>query len=271
MTPSYAMTVVVPTRDSARTLAACLDSILAQSLKDIQLVVVDNGSTDDTVQVASSRANAVLEAGPERSAQRNVGWRAEPHSETVAFIDSDMVLEPHVLEEAANALAQNDRLGGVIVTERSFGEGFFSKCRVLEKQLYTGDERVEAARVIRRAVLEEIGGYNEALTAFEDWDLHDRILSTGYGVGRTTSTIWHDEGRLSLIAAFRKKRYYGRWLHIARANGALNRPLVNRIFVKHPWLLLRFPHYAAGLFLLKSVECVGMLLGSESARRENAP
>jgi len=270
MTPGMTIvTAVVPTKDSGRTIAACLESLRRQTQPGVQIVVVDNASTDDTVELARSRADVVIHGGPERSAQRNHGWlsTADPY---VVFVDSDMVLEPDVLRHAVDQLASAPAMGGVVIPEHAFGVGFFSRCRALEKALYLGDERVEALRVVRREVLHEVGGFDESLTAFEDWELHDRITHAGYGIGRTAAAIWHDEGRITLGTLFAKKRYYGRWLPTAHASGKLSRPLARRFFVKRPALLFRTPHRTAGLALLKTVELAGIVFGAADARRQRA-
>ena len=64
------VTVVVPTKNATPTLAACLQSLRSQT-HPCRTVVVDNGSTDSTRAIAEDGADAVLEIGPERSAQRN--------------------------------------------------------------------------------------------------------------------------------------------------------------------------------------------------------
>jgi len=94
--PPPEVTVVVPTRNAARTLAACLESLRAQTTP-CRTVVVDNGSTDATVTIAEQGADVVLHAGPERSAQRNYGARAYPAA-IVGFIDADMILAPSVVD-----------------------------------------------------------------------------------------------------------------------------------------------------------------------------
>jgi len=86
---------VVPTRDSARTLDACLRSLRAQTHPDVEVIVVDNQSTDGTAEIARRHADQVVAWGPERSAQRNKGTACAA-GDVVVFVDSDMVLEPHV-------------------------------------------------------------------------------------------------------------------------------------------------------------------------------
>ena len=94
--------IIVPTRNSARTLRSCLDSIRNQSVAST-VIVVDNGSTDDTVRIAEELADLVLHGGPERSAQRNIG-AAATDAPVLGFVDSDMILSPDVVRDAIGAI-----------------------------------------------------------------------------------------------------------------------------------------------------------------------
>ncbi|WP_245627916.1 glycosyltransferase family 2 protein [Actinomadura oligospora] len=257
------MTVVVPTRDSARTLERCLVSLRAQTVP-VEVIVVDNASADGTPEIAAAYADTVLAGGPERSAQRNLGWRAAS-GDVVAFVDSDMVLSEGVAAEAAEAFGADPGLGGLVIPEESFGQGFWARARAVEKHAYLGDPAVEAARIFRRTALADVGGYDEGLSAFEDWDLADRVAATGRAIGRTASGVLHDEGRLTLRSAYRKRRYYGRWLPAYRA-----RPTA-RSFGRGGTLrrlpLLSSPVVAAGVIVLKATETAGLLVGARDGGR----
>src|SRR4051794_38465045 len=112
---------VVPTRNSARTLEACLESLRAQTHPDVEVIVIDNRSTDGTVEIARRRADQFATCTNERSAQRNAGT-ARSTGEVVVFIDSDMVLEPHVATAIQDAFLAKADLGALVIPERSFGE-----------------------------------------------------------------------------------------------------------------------------------------------------
>src|SRR5579875_879461 len=161
------VSVVVPTRNSAASLRPCLQSIIDQSYPHVETVVVDNHSTDATVEIARSMASTVLTQGPERSVQRNAGARVAKGSYLV-FIDSDMVLAPAVIERCIQGVQANPALKGLIIPEESVGEGFWARCKALERSCYVGDDSVEAARFFRRDVFERTGGYDELLNAGED-------------------------------------------------------------------------------------------------------
>lgn len=258
---------IVPTRNSVRTIRACLDSIRAQHHPRVELMVVDNGSVDGTFECAEAVADIAQRGGPERSAQRNHGARMSS-GQLLVFIDSDMVLEPEIAGEAAAFFSANERLGAAVIPELSFGEGFWARCRSLEKLLYLGDPAVEAARIFRRSAFEQLGGYDESLTGPEDYDLPDRVRRAGWEPGRVSARVWHDEGRVHLPDLFRKKRYYGRTLaaYLGGSSSTRSRSLVRTRMLSNPRLLLREPVRAAGLVLLKLVDTAGLASGMLEAR-----
>jgi hypothetical protein len=160
-----AIAVVVPTRNSARTLRACLESIRAQRVA-CTLVVVDNHSTDETKAISAELADLVLEAGPERSAQRNRGAEATDAA-IVGFIDSDMALSPEVVGDAAAAI--RDGAASVIVPEVTVGEGYWARVRAYERTFYRGNDAIEGPRFFSRQTFDKVGGFDEAMTGPEDW------------------------------------------------------------------------------------------------------
>lgn len=278
--PYGTLTVVIPTKDSARTLERCLASVRSQvDLRGeplgVEIVVVDNSSTDGTAAIGRTSADRFETKGPERCAQRNFGMRLATN-EIVLFIDSDMVLEPLVCAQTFAAF--NDQAcGAVVVPEQSFGEGFWARCRSLEKRIAVGDRRTEAARGFRVSALRETGAWNESLTAAEDWDLTDRVIAAGWTISRCDALIRHDEGHVSLLGTFRKKRYYGQWVgayleqsqavsDTVRPSDRRSRLSPLRILAK-PRLLLEQPHVSVGLVVLKAVDALGIGLGVIDAKR----
>ena len=259
---------VVPTHNSVRTLESCLRSIRAQSHPNVELIVVDNGSTDSTLLIARAYADRVFAFRPTRSAaQRNAGWRAA-RGEIVVFIDSDMVVERGVAAESVRCFRLDPDVGALVVPEHSFGEGYLARCRALEKQLYLGDPSIEAARVFRAEAVAEVGGYDETRYAAEDWEFADRVRAVGWGVDRLEAGVLHDEGRISLSALFHKKRHYGRDLrgYLCHRNMAA-RPAGRAARLARPAELVRCPLLAVGIGVLKAVETFGLLCGAVGATR----
>jgi glycosyltransferase involved in cell wall biosynthesis len=255
--------VVVPTRNSARTLQACLESIRAQEVPCV-VVVVDNWSSDSTSEIAHRLADVFIQSGPERSAQRNAGAAATA-AEIVGFIDSDMVLTPNVVGEAVAAIAIGAR--SVVVPERTLGDGFWADVRAYERTFYQGSNAIEAPRFFPRSVFDAAGGFDEAMTGGEDWDLGIRTAGAGPQV-RIEATILHDEGRVRYLDACRKKAYYASGLTLfLRKHGA--RSLAQRS--RRPWL--RQPRALAqplglGLLALKTGEITAVAAAIFSNQHE---
>jgi glycosyltransferase involved in cell wall biosynthesis len=261
------VSVVVPTRDSARTLEACLESVRAQSYPDVEIVVVDNHSTDATLAIATRLSDRFATIGPERSAQRNHG-AALAAGTHLLFVDSDMVLDRRVVQECVEIAG---RAEAIVIPEESFGEGFWARCKRLERRCYLGDESIEAARFFARDVFERVGGYDEELAAAEDWDLHERARQAGARVGRTSAMIRHDEGRLRLTRLMAKKFQYGAAMrpylakHPERAKAQLR--LVRPAFVRHAGRLAAEPFTGVGVVVMKCAEAAAGAAGLLRARR----
>jgi glycosyltransferase involved in cell wall biosynthesis len=257
------VSVIVPTRNSARTLEACLVCIRAQLYRPIELVVIDNASTDETLELASRHADIVETFGPERSAQRNRGaWLSSGNY--LLFVDSDMQLEPQVVVDCVDA-ARMSGLPAVVIPEATVGEGFLARCRALERSCYVGDDEIEAARFFTREAFEACEGFDEGLAGPEDWDL-SRRLAAGRRLPRTASFISHDEGSLQLRTILSKKRYYARsfvlyWRKhgpsIAGQANLILRPAILRCWRR----LLRHPILGAGVLSIKTLETAAAGVG----------
>lgn len=252
---STAITIVVPTRNSSRTIESCLAS-LRQQTKPCRVIVVDNHSTDDTSRLAAPLAHSILKAGPERSAQRNLGAQAYP-APMVGFIDSDMVLTPNVVAEAWELIEAG--AAGVIVPETTIGSGYWAGVRAFERSLYLGNSNIEAARFFRWDAFKAAGAFDESLTGPEDWRLTDEIRKIG-PVERTTAIIYHDEGSIGFLEACRKKAYYADGLYrFAQTQGvrSLTKHLITREWIRRPSLLMR-SRYGIGIVLLKAGETIAV-------------
>src|SRR3989442_6394622 len=92
------VSIIIPTRNSGSTLSDCLRSIHAQSYPGIEVIVVDNYSSDDTRQIALAYHAKVLLCGGERSRQVNAGVEIS-QGEFVYRTDGDFVLQENVVAE----------------------------------------------------------------------------------------------------------------------------------------------------------------------------
>lgn len=191
------VSVVIPTWNRAVYLETALASALSQTLRDREILVVDDGSTDDTPRVLERHAGAirvVLQEHRGVAAARNRGI-AEARGEWVAYLDSDDTWEPQALERLiaaaeahpdaglitmrAQAMSADGTLSGRTYGKHSPGPWFTTE------SLLTGDGGGVLTPMVRRDLYLELGGFDENLRSAEDVDmwlrlsLRTRLYATG--------------------------------------------------------------------------------------------
>ncbi|MCI0503252.1 glycosyltransferase [Candidatus Micrarchaeota archaeon] len=201
------ISVVIPTRDSEATLGPCLRSLTSQAFLGLEVIVVDGGSSDRSVEVARQNGASVYLFKGSVPAARNLGF-SKSSGRLLLSMDSDMVAEPGLLSDIAVSMGPH---GALIIPEAGSGRGFLSRCKSLEKSIYLGDPGVEAARAFTRKAFDAVGGYDPGLRLAEDRDLHWRIsrIST---IGRTARRFIHSTEGLTLLRDLQKSFIYGKSL-----------------------------------------------------------
>jgi glycosyltransferase involved in cell wall biosynthesis len=185
------VSLVIATFNHARFLGDALDSAVAQTLRDVEIVVVDDGSTDDTPAVLArygDRIRVIRQPNRGLAAARNAGLAAA-RGTYVSFLDADDVLMPTKLAAQAaildraptvgwtycDVLIETVATGAAMPASERFGYG----ARMLEGWLFPelihGNFIPAIAPLVRRTVLDAAGGFDERLTALEDWDLWLRL------------------------------------------------------------------------------------------------
>ena len=200
-----ALSVVVPTKNEEANVGACL-SAFSRFRDEVELIVVDNSSPDRTREIAAAAGARVMEQGPERCAQRNRGWR-EAHGGFVMFVDADMIVPPETVSEILDCIRRDDAPDALYIPEVRVGRGLRLRARNFERGFYDGT-CIDGLRVVRRSLLEAVGGYDESLVACEDWDLDRRLVAAGATTATTDGNLFHNESRQGLKTLLKKKAYY---------------------------------------------------------------
>ena len=166
------ITVAIPVYNGAKTIRATLDSILQQSLADIEIVVIDDGSTDDTVsvvrQIDDSRIRLMSYPNQGLAASRNRGIQ-QSQCEFISFIDADDLWTPDKLRDQLAVLRPNPSAAVAYSWTAcvDFSGGF---CRRGSHFLDSGSNAL-----FRKSVCVTVGPFDESLKAAEDWDMFLRI------------------------------------------------------------------------------------------------
>lgn len=231
------ISVIVPVWNDAPRLRRTLEALARQSLPPdaFEIVVVDNGSSDDSGDVARSfpgvRVLVELRKGP--AAARNTGLK-EATGAIVAFTDADCLPVPRWLEEARAVLLSDETIG-IVAGHIEFvvPEGANLACANYDRFLQMDQERfaqigrsVTANWMSPRALVLEAGGFNETKFAMEDFDLARRITSMGYRVAYAREAVVRTGVRSSLAQVVRRHRrdLGGMWQE--QKNSLLKMPLL---------------------------------------------
>jgi glycosyltransferase involved in cell wall biosynthesis len=252
------ISVVIPTFNSGSVIGECLASINGQSCPPVNVIVCDGGSTDDTVEIATSLGATVVQSVANRSAQRNAG-AISALGDYIVFIDSDMRLTPRVLEDCVSNLSASD--AALVIPEVDIGKSYWARVRGFERSFYRGAWWLMAARCYRKEQFLQIGGFDVSLIGPEDWDLDERIRSFG-AVREISSNIEHNEGHIDLGGLMKKKTHYAqsfskfRDRHPRRAELCLSGRRRVMLFVSRPVRLLAHPILTVGLTTMGVSEVV---------------
>jgi glycosyltransferase involved in cell wall biosynthesis len=269
MTTKYEplISVIITTKNEEANIENCLKSIRSQTFKNVELILVDNFSEDQTALLAKKFGAKVYFKGNERSAQRNYGAKVAG-GKYLIYLDADMILSKTTIEECV-LKCECDNFDALYVPERIVGGGFWIKVRDFERSFYTGTV-IDAVRFVRRDLFIKVKGFDETLVGPEDWDFDRKIRK----IGRTSVAIvplYHNEGQFSMKKYLKKKGYYTegiqkyikKWgsndIETAKQVGIRYR-LMGVFIEKGKWKkLLRHPLFAIGMYLLRFRVALGYL------------
>ncbi len=170
------ISVIIPTYQHAASLPACLDSVLAQTYAPVEIIVVDDGSTDDTHMVLKRYADrivSIVQPNAGSNPARNRGL-AEAQGEYVICCDADVIMKPDMLQQLKSALdahpAASYAYSGFWFGWKLFKGVPFSAERLRQVNF------VHTSSLVRRA---EFPGFDPAIRRLQDWDVWLTMLAQG--------------------------------------------------------------------------------------------
>ena len=192
MSDSPAVSVIIPAYGHADLIGETLDSVLAQTFDDYEIIVIDDGSPDDTagaVEAVSRRSPRPIryerQENRGQGGARNVGLKLA-RGEFVAYLDDDDLWPADKLEWQIECLRRDDQLG-LVWGEHSVllpdGGEFHHQPRFVDMPegeahaafLYKNRIMSPGQTLIRRSALERVGGFDESIWGADDWDLYLRL------------------------------------------------------------------------------------------------
>jgi glycosyltransferase involved in cell wall biosynthesis len=182
------VSVVIPSYNSARYLPQAIDSVLAQSFRDLEVLVVDDGSTDDTADVMKrygTPVRCIQQANSGVAVARNRGIQ-ESQGHYVAFLDADDTWVEHKLEKQLTALRANPHRGLCYSAFTAVGADLCPlyvgrssrRGTALEDLLMRGNVVGSICSVLcQRNLLQTAGGFDPSLSQCADWDMWVRLAA----------------------------------------------------------------------------------------------
>lgn len=185
------VSVVVPAYQAESFIRECIESVLGQSMADLELVIVDDGSEDDTAAIVrrfdDPRLELIEQSNRGANAARNVGL-ARTTAPFIAFLDADDTWDPSKLDRQLEVITEDPD----VVAVGAFMRYLSSRGRVLgttgyivgpaEERLISHGRLVPftlSSTLFRTHAVREVGGFDERLPAAQDLDLLARIIPLG--------------------------------------------------------------------------------------------
>ena len=200
------ISIIIPTRNEARNLEQCIRSIRSQSYKKIEVIVVDGGSTDDTVNIALENGAKLIYEKPAKGPAnaRNIGARSA-HGEIVFFVDADIVLKRDVIEKCLEIMKKKNLdavipLTWIYPTNKVFPNLYFAERLSSRMDL--------SPNFFRRDVFMKVK-FDSSLGVGEDVDMRERLDKINAKIGFAKKAItFHKEPDLRKMIS--EARWWGR-------------------------------------------------------------
>ena len=207
------VSVIIPTYNRAGTIERTINSVLAQSWSPLEVIVVDDGSTDETTQLLAKYGNkmrVIRQSNQGASAARNTGIKAAV-GEIISFLDSDDSWLPEKTERQVRLLQRTESSGVkccVCNATMLFGTGMTTSFAAaglhpkLREGIWTNPAEVLTAQflffnqvvAVRREALDQCGYFREDLRIMEDYDLALRLSLTGsWAFIADPLVVWHED------------------------------------------------------------------------------
>ncbi|MEM3886344.1 MAG: glycosyltransferase [Candidatus Methanomethylicia archaeon] len=211
MATNPTVSFVIPTINNARVIKKCLSSIRSQQYPDIEIIIVDGGSTDKTLLIAEKFADKILLVKGPLGMARNIGAK-HAKGEILGIFDSDIYL-PHTnwLKRAIATLLSRPNIAILWpINKPPKGASRIAKAyfALWKYRLTTSEKPIPGGNIlVTRRAYDEVGGINQRLHFGEDYDLVIKILKLGYKYIIYSDPIIHDT--MHNLREFTRKQFWG--------------------------------------------------------------
>jgi glycosyltransferase involved in cell wall biosynthesis len=187
------VSVIIPTFNNAEFIGKAVKSVLNQSYNNIELIVIDDGSTDNTKEIVTRiddrRLKYYYQPNQERCVARNNGIE-KSHGKYISFLDSDDYYLKNKIKNEVKFLTNNFHADMVVSGFRRVGENN----KVIREKRYPNNKFIPlsdfiygnpfspCSTMIKSEYVKKVDGFDEELKAGEDWDFHFRLAMSGCAI-----------------------------------------------------------------------------------------
>ncbi len=168
---SDVVSVIITSRNEEKNIYNLLKSLKLQTYSNIEVTLVDNFSTDKTLEISKQFNINIIPHGKERSEQRNIGF-TNCNGKYGLYLDADMILTPNLINSLVETI-QVSKESGLYIKEKILGKSLFNLSRDFERQFYE-ESSIDAIRFFSIESFRKLGGFDENITGQEDWDFSQR-------------------------------------------------------------------------------------------------
>ncbi len=252
MEKSPLVSIIIACKNNWKYIQESLESVKNQTYPNIELIIVDNFSSDWTFEIAKEYTDKVYQLGPERSTQFNF-WFKQSTWDIIYRIWAEFVIEHDLVAKGVKKI-MTDWYDALALHNRSIWNSIWAKVRYVERESYKDSNEIVAVRFMKRNVFEWVWMFNEELVAGEDFDLHNRIVIAWYKwchLNAIEDHIWEPKNIIDVWNKFyyywrtiKKYQKYNQW--IAKKQLVFFRPSFKKLqkdLIKTPFLFLVFWFY----------------------------
>ncbi len=225
-TPMPLISVIIPARNEEQSIAESIHSILSQTYSRKEVIVVNDGSTDQTAAIVRKMAQAHhgitllnFRQGHSAAFARNQGAK-EARGDILVFHDADCTAEKHYLQHIVGHFVKHNVDGVSNKTLATSSTSFIAKCIAAQRSMlwdtnqitptpYTNHTPTLIAS-FRKKVFHALGGYNERIFYFEDTDLSQRFVDHGFKAVYQPDAIEYHQDPHSISELIRQARWFGK-------------------------------------------------------------
>lgn len=259
---SKTFTVIIPAYNASQYLSDTIKSVLAQTFTDFELLIIDDGSIDNTAEIANhycqldNRVNLISQSNQGVSSARNQGIKLA-NGKYIAFLDSDDCWLPNKLVRHLEHLNENSKVGvsfGKVEFLNTSGEltGYLSNSpltAIESEYLLSENPTITTSNIVaRQEVFEQVGGFDERISYSEDLEWLLRLACKG---------TWEIEGINEILTQYRTSQSsLSSDLHKMEQGWNF---LINRVMTYAPYLVNQHYYKAKSTYLRylarKSIRC----------------